>query len=120
MALWEPPTTAGRRRSGSADQNAAWSRRGAAPRSESPSRRDSTAGLAAAAVGPGDDLQQVTVRVFEIQSAAAVPVVDHTRPGLARIGPVPKVLVADPAKGRVEFFLTDQEGVVLRRDLCGG
>ena len=77
-------------------------------------------GSAAAAVGPGDDLQQVTVRVFEIQSAAAVPVVDHTRPGLARIGPVPKVLVADPAKGRVEFFLTDQEGVVLRRDLCGG
>ena len=76
--------------------------------------------LAAAAVGPGDDLQQVTVRVFEVQSAAAVPVVDHPRPGLARIGPVRKVLVADPVKGRIEFFLTHEEGVVLGRDLPGG
>ena len=76
--------------------------------------------LAAAAVAPGDDLQQVTIRVFEVQSAAAVPVVDHLRPSPARIGPVRKVLVADPVKGRIEFFLTDQEGVVLRRDLSGG
>ena len=37
-------------------------------------------GLAAAAVRPGDDLQQVTVRVFEVQAAAAVVAVDH--PGL--------------------------------------
>jgi hypothetical protein len=45
----------------------------------------------AAAVGPGDDLQQVTVGVFEVQSVAAVLVVDHPRPGLAGIGQVPNV-----------------------------
>src|SRR5215472_14562820 len=77
-------------------------------------------GSAAAAVGPGDDLQQMAVRVLEVQSAAAVPVVDHPRTGLARIGPVRKVLVADPVEGRIEFFVTDEEGVVLGRDLSGG
>ena len=45
-------------------------------------------GLAAAAVRPGDDLQQVTVRVFEVQAAAAVSAVDHPglvlRPGSAQ------------------------------------
>jgi len=63
--------------------------------------------LAAAAVGPGEDLQQVTVRVFEVHAAAAIPVVDHARLGPARIGPVPQALGADPAKGRVEVFLTN-------------
>jgi len=43
-ALWEPPTSAGPRRSGSGDRNAASSRRGAAPQSGTSSRRDFTAG----------------------------------------------------------------------------
>jgi hypothetical protein len=51
-------------------------------------------GLAAAAVRLGDDLQQVTVGVFEVQAAAAVPVVDHPGLGLARICPVRQALAA--------------------------
>ena len=75
---------------------------------------------AAAAVGPGDDLQQVTIRVFEIQAAAPVTMVDDSRLGLARIGPVRQTLIADAAKGSVELFLTNQEGIMLGRDLPGG
>jgi hypothetical protein len=69
--------------------------------------------LSAAAVGPGDDLQYVTVRVCEVHAAATVAVVDHLRLGLARICPVRQVVVLDAAEGRVKFFLTDEEGVVL-------
>jgi len=55
----------------------------------------------------------VTVGVFEVQAAAAVPVVDHPGLGLAGICPVRQVLAADAAKGRIEFLLTDEEGVML-------
>ena len=72
-------------------------------------------GLAAAAVGPGNDLQQVTVRVFEVQSAAAVPVVDHPKPGLAGICPVREALATDMVKGRIEVLLTHEERVMLGR-----
>jgi hypothetical protein len=72
--------------------------------------------LAAAAVGPGEYLEHVTVWVFEVHAAAAVPVVDHAWLGPARIGPVLQALAPDPAKGSVKIFLTNQEGVVLRRD----
>jgi len=56
--------------------------------------------LAAAAVGPGDDLQQVAVGVFEVHAAAAVAVVDRPALGLAGIGPVGQLLVADAAERR--------------------
>ena len=69
--------------------------------------------LAAAAVGPGDDVQQVTVRVLEVQPAAAVPVVDNPRPGPPGIRPVRQVLAANPGKGSIELLLTHEEGVVL-------
>jgi len=71
-------------------------------------------GLAAAAVRLGDDLQQVAVKVFEVQAAAAVSVVDL--PGLGRAGicPVRQALAADAGKGRVEFVLAGKEGVVLQ------
>jgi hypothetical protein len=56
--------------------------------------------LAAAAIGPGEDFQQVTVWVFEVHAPAAIALVDHARLGPTRIGPVPQALAADPAKGR--------------------
>jgi hypothetical protein len=86
---------------------------GGCPASAPPGR---TVGLAAAAIRPGDDLQQVTVRIFEVQAAAAVPVVDHPGLGLARICPVRQVVAFDAAKGRIELLLPDQEGVMLRAD----
>jgi len=62
----------------------------------------------------------VTVGVFEVQPAAAIPMVDNPWLGPARIRPVRQVLIADPAKSSIEFFLTNEEGVVLGRDLSGG
>src|SRR5580704_992988 len=77
-------------------------------------------GSTGAAVGPGDDLQQVTVRVFEVQAAAAVPVVDHPGLSLPWICPVRQVLAADAGKGRIEFLLADEEGVMLGGYRPGG
>src|ERR1700722_5435337 len=65
-------------------------------------------GSVAAAVWPGDDLQQVTVRVLEGHAAAAVAVVDHTGLGLAWIRPVRQLLGADAVKGCIEFLLADE------------
>src|SRR5215472_2356237 len=77
-------------------------------------------GLAAAAVGPGDDLHQVTVRILKVQAATAVAVVDHPWLALARVWPVGQVLATDAAKSRVKLFFPYQEGVVLGCDLPGG
>src|SRR5262249_19677409 len=72
--------------------------------------------LAAAAVRPREKFEEVTVGIFEVHAAAAVPVIDHARPGPAWISPVLQALALDPVKGSVEVVLTNQEGVVLRRD----
>jgi hypothetical protein len=76
--------------------------------------------LTAAAVRPGDDLQHVTVRVLEVQSAATVPAVDDPRLSPARIRPVRELLVADPVKGSIEFVVTNEECIMLARDLFSG
>ncbi len=73
-------------------------------------------GLAAAAVRPGDDLEQVAIGVFEVQASATVTVVDRPAPGLGRICPVRQILFTDAAKGGVELFLADEKRVVLGRD----
>src|SRR5215510_1886391 len=72
---------------------------------------------AAAAIGAGDDLEQVTVGVFEVEPAAAVVVIDLPPRRLTGIGPVGKLPVADSCEDLVEFCFIDQEGVVLRHDL---
>jgi ABC transporter DrrB family efflux protein len=77
-------------------------------------------GCGAAAVGAGEDLQQVPVGVFEVQAAAAVAVVDGLALGPARIGPVGQVPLPDAVVGGVELDLADQERVVLRGDRAGG
>src|SRR5512142_2018068 len=74
-------------------------------------------GLAAAAVGPGDDLEQVAIGVFEVQAPTAVTVVDRPALGLARICPERQVLFADPAKRGVELFLAKEKRIMLGRDI---
>src|ERR1700748_348885 len=70
-------------------------------------------GLGAAAVGAGEQLEQVAVGVLEVDTAAAVPGVDHAGLAAGGIGPVRHVLLADPAERGVELLLPDQERVVL-------
>src|SRR4029077_2616034 len=70
----------------------------------------------AAAVGSGQDLEQVPVRILEVQAAAAVAPVDLPALAAAGVGPVVDPAVADAAEDRVELLLADQERVVLRRD----
>src|SRR6516165_8830513 len=77
-------------------------------------------GRGTAAVGAGQDLQQVPVGVLEVQAAAAVAVVDDLAPGPAGIGPVGQALLAEAVEGGVEFGLADQERVVLRGDRAPG
>src|SRR5260370_33258288 len=60
-------------------------------------------GLAAAAVWPGEDLEQVTVGILEVQAAAAVTVIDDAALASAGIRPVGQALVAGAAEGRVQL-----------------
>src|SRR3546814_20031502 len=75
---------------------------------------------AAAAVGPGDDLEEMPVRILEIEAAAAVVAIDLSRLRLPGIGPVGKLPVAAPTAYPVEFGFADQEGVVLWRNFALG
>ncbi|CAI8845146.1 protein of unknown function [Methylocaldum szegediense] len=67
-------------------------------------------------VRAGDDFEQVTVGIFEVQSASAVIVIDLAAPVLSGIGPVIELPLADAAKNAIEIVLADQEGVVMRVD----
>ena len=60
----------------------------------------------------------MTIGVFEIHPAAAVVAVDLARLALARVGPVFEPSLANAAEDLVEFFFTNQESVVPRRDLA--
>src|SRR5271166_6481527 len=73
--------------------------------------------LAARAVGPGENLQEVASGVAEVDPAAAVVGVDLARPTSARVGPVLQAARLDLAVDRVEVVLRDQERIVLRSDL---
>ncbi|MHC2296501.1 hypothetical protein ACVJBD_000707 [Rhizobium mongolense] len=72
---------------------------------------------AAAAIRTRDDFEQVTVRIFEIETASTVMVIGFAWLSLARISPVTKVSLSNSIEYRVEFCVTDQEGVVLAYDL---
>ena len=68
----------------------------------------------AAAIGAGEDFQEVTVRVLEIDSSAAIVVIDFTRPGFGGIGPIGTPPLSNPSKNFVELSLTHKKGIVLR------
>src|SRR6266540_458176 len=70
----------------------------------------------AAAVRAGDDFEEVTVEILEVDAASAVVVIDLTSLLARRIGPVGKLAFANAAENLVEFSFADQKGVMLRRD----
>lgn len=74
----------------------------------------------AAGVGPGENFQQVTIGVFEVESAAAVVAVDLARSPLAGVGPVLNSALANAAEDLIEVVLSDEKGIVLRGDLAVG
>ena len=72
-----------------------------APRTRKPLSK-----LSAAAVRAGDDLEEVTVGIFEVNAAAAVIAVDFASAVLAGVGPVLQASLADAAEDRVEIVFT--------------
>src|SRR4051812_39532408 len=66
-----------------------------------------------ASVGAGDDLEDVTGRILEVQPAAAVVTVDLVRLRRHRIGPVRHPARPDSREYRIELRLADEKRVVL-------
>jgi hypothetical protein len=61
------------------------------------------------AVGSGDDFEQVTVRIFEVDAAATVVVVDLSGSLQERVGPVREPSLADAPEHAVEVVFPDEE-----------
>src|SRR5262245_3027262 len=72
---------------------------------------------AAAPIGTGDDLHEVTIWIFEIDAPASIVMVDLLLFRLCGVGPIPQPAFAYSPEYLVELCFTDQEGVVLRGDL---
>src|SRR5579885_3071569 len=75
---------------------------------------------AGAPVGAGQDLEEMSVGVFEIGAAAVVPVVDLIAPPLVGIGPIGQAALLDAGEDLVELGLAHQERIMLRLDLPAG
>jgi hypothetical protein len=67
-------------------------------------------------IGHCHDLEQVTVRIVEVDAATAIIVVDHARLGSAWIGPEVELVGLDPAEDLVEFRFRYQKCQVLLGD----
>src|SRR6185312_10481777 len=72
----------------------------------------------AAAVGSGENLEQMAVRVFPVQTAAAIAAVDLAGAALSGVGPVLCSARANAAEDLVEFGLAHQEGIMLAANLA--
>src|SRR2546430_14994403 len=72
---------------------------------------------ASAAVGAGDDFEEVVVGAGEVDAAAAVAVIDLPGLVLGGIGPEVGAGAGDPSEDVVELGFAHQEGVVLEREL---
>ena len=75
---------------------------------------------AAASVGPGDEFEEVSARVVEVDSAAVVPGVDSAGFAPLRIRPVGKAARAYARENRIELGFGDEECVVLSSDVALG
>src|SRR4029078_10268240 len=71
-------------------------------------------------IRPGNDLEQMAVRIFEVETAAAVVAVDLAGLALSGVGPVIEAARTDAPEHFVEFAFADQERVMLRGDLVIG
>src|SRR5262245_54647902 len=67
----------------------------------------------AAAIRPRDDLEQMTVRVLEVEAAPAVVAVDLSPLRLGGVGPIGELARLDPIEDVVELGLAHQKRVVL-------
>src|SRR5262245_21088688 len=72
---------------------------------------------AAAPIGTGDDLHEVTIWIFEIDTPASIVMVYLLLFRLCGVGPISQPAFAYSPEYLVELCFTDQEGVVLRGDL---
>src|SRR5262249_46326929 len=70
-------------------------------------------------LGPREQFHVVAVGVFEIDPAAAGPVIDLAWLPVAGIGPVADSSRADAVEGRIELVLADQECIMLAANLVG-
>jgi hypothetical protein len=70
----------------------------------------------AAAVGSGDDLQVVAVRVVPVDTAASIVVVDAARLLVRRVGPIGLPPHLNALEDPIELLFADEEGVVLDRE----
>jgi sirohydrochlorin cobaltochelatase len=73
-------------------------------------------GASVAAVGDGDDLEQVAVGILPVDPSAAVVGVDLAGPPSPGVRPVREPAPPDPPEDRIEVGLVDEERVVLRDD----
>src|SRR5271166_1164937 len=82
-------------------------------------RRAGSSPLGDRAVWAGDQLEQMPVRVVEIDAAAAIEVVDLAGPLASEIRVMLDAGGADTGECGVEFGVANQKGVVLRAKALG-
>jgi len=80
---------------------------------------DRSSPLGDRAVWAGDQFKQVTVRVVEIDAAAAIEMIDLARPLATEICVMLNAGGADAGERRVKLLFAYQEGVVLRAESLG-
>src|SRR5688500_13105291 len=74
-------------------------------------------GGSGAAVGTGEDLEEMPARVLEVNAPAAEVMIDLARLLLPRIGPVLEAPLLDASEDGVELGLAHEEGVMLHLDV---
>jgi hypothetical protein len=70
------------------------------------------------AIGPRDDLEQMTVWILKVDAASAVMVVNLACLGTRRIGPILETPLSHPPKDLVELRFANLKGVVSHRNCC--
>ena len=73
----------------------------------------------AAAIGTGEDFEQVAVRILKVKATAAVSRVELAGMALPWIGPVGEMAFLDAMPDPIELALADEECIVLRVDFAG-
>src|SRR5262249_17874059 len=66
-----------------------------------------------APVGAGENLQEVAIRILEIESPAAIVVIDFSSLCFRGIGPIGKPSLSNACKNFVELSLANEKSVVL-------